>query len=263
MARVNNLTDFLNDVATAIKQKLGDNTPIPASQFDTKIGEIETGGNYQNKSITIATNGNYTLLPDTGFDAMDQVVISVNVPSQQPNLQTKSIVENGTYTPDEGYDGFSQVNVNVSYNCYYFNTIADAQAFTGYNVEDYAIILDRQVSIFSKAYNDYSKLGYVDSFTLPRQVNINYSYYTSSFFSSVGFEVQADSNTIIVKRGSKNRNGVYSFYFEVTYTSNDGLTYTFSDVHVYYQNKYDYTYTDLGYKPLGNFFLSSSARSIN
>lgn len=40
MARVNNLTNFLNDVATAIKQKLGDNTPIPASQFDTKIGEI-------------------------------------------------------------------------------------------------------------------------------------------------------------------------------------------------------------------------------
>lgn len=80
MARVNNLTNFLNDVAAAIKQKLGDNTPIPASQFDTKIGEIETGGNYQTKSISITTNGNYTQLPDTGYDAMDQVVISVNVP---------------------------------------------------------------------------------------------------------------------------------------------------------------------------------------
>ena len=80
MARTNNLTNFLNDVATAIKQKLGDNTPIPASQFDSKIGEIETGGNYQTKSISITTNGNYTQLPDTGYDAMDQVVISVNVP---------------------------------------------------------------------------------------------------------------------------------------------------------------------------------------
>lgn len=298
MARINNLSNFLTDVATAIKNKKGSETPIPAANFDTEITNLPSQGVYQHKTATIAENGTITILPDTGYDAIDQLDITVNiplqqktytftqnttttitpeqgyagfsqvgleinVPSQQPNLQTKSIVENGTYTPDEGYDGFSQVNVNVSYNCYYFNTIADAQAFTGYNVEDYAIILDRQASIFSKAYNDYSKLGYVDSFTLPRQVNINYSYYTSSFFSSVGFEVQADSNTIIVKRGSKNRNGVYSFYFEVTYTSNDGLTYTFSDVHVYYQNKYDYTYTDLGYKPLGNFFLSSSARSIN
>lgn len=81
MARTNNLTNFLNDVATAIKQKLGDNTPIPASQFDAKIGEIETGGNYQTKSISITTNGNYTQLPDTGYDAMDQVSITVNVPT--------------------------------------------------------------------------------------------------------------------------------------------------------------------------------------
>lgn len=30
-----------------------------------------------------------------------------------PNLQEKSITENGTYTPDAGYDGFSGVTVNV------------------------------------------------------------------------------------------------------------------------------------------------------
>lgn len=84
MARVNNLTNFLTDVASAIKTKLGDNTSIPAAEFDSKIMEIETAGNYQNKSITITTNGNYNLLPDTGFDAMDQVGISVNVPSDTP-----------------------------------------------------------------------------------------------------------------------------------------------------------------------------------
>ena len=42
MARTNNLTNFLTDVATAIKTKTGDNTPIPASQFDTKILEGST-----------------------------------------------------------------------------------------------------------------------------------------------------------------------------------------------------------------------------
>ena len=113
MARTNNLTNFLIDVSSAIKQKTGDNTPIPASEFDTEILSIETGGNYQSKTLNITQNGNYNLLPDTGYDAMDQVAISVDVPTEEPVLQTKSIIENGTYTPDEGYDGFSQVDVNV------------------------------------------------------------------------------------------------------------------------------------------------------
>ena len=43
MARTNNLTNFLTDVATAIKTKTGDSTAIPASQFDTKIADINTG----------------------------------------------------------------------------------------------------------------------------------------------------------------------------------------------------------------------------
>ena len=43
MARTNNLTNFLTDVATAIKTKTGDSSLIPASQFDTKIANITTG----------------------------------------------------------------------------------------------------------------------------------------------------------------------------------------------------------------------------
>lgn len=43
MARTNNLTNFLTDVATAIKTKTGESAAIPASQFDTKIAGITTG----------------------------------------------------------------------------------------------------------------------------------------------------------------------------------------------------------------------------
>ena len=43
MARTNNLTNFLTDVATSIKTKTGDSSLIPASQFDTKIANITTG----------------------------------------------------------------------------------------------------------------------------------------------------------------------------------------------------------------------------
>lgn len=40
MARTDSLTNFLSDVSTSIKNKLGDNTPIQANQFDTKISNI-------------------------------------------------------------------------------------------------------------------------------------------------------------------------------------------------------------------------------
>ena len=79
MARTNDLVNFLNDVASAIKQKTGDSTPIPASDFDTEILSIETHGNYQTKTITITSNGNYVLSPDNGYDAINQIIINVNV----------------------------------------------------------------------------------------------------------------------------------------------------------------------------------------
>lgn len=44
MARTDNLTNFLTDVATAIKTKKGDSTPIPASNFDTEITNLPSGG---------------------------------------------------------------------------------------------------------------------------------------------------------------------------------------------------------------------------
>lgn len=44
MARVDNLTNFLTDVASAIKTKKGDNTDILASNFDTEIANLPSGG---------------------------------------------------------------------------------------------------------------------------------------------------------------------------------------------------------------------------
>ena len=81
MARTNNLTNFLTDVSAAIKQKTGDNTPIPAANFDTEILSIDTPGSYQEKEVTIVQNGNYNLLPDSGYDALSNVRLEVIVES--------------------------------------------------------------------------------------------------------------------------------------------------------------------------------------
>lgn len=44
MARIDNLTNYLTDVASAIKTKKGDSTPILASNFDTEIANLPSGG---------------------------------------------------------------------------------------------------------------------------------------------------------------------------------------------------------------------------
>ena len=44
MARTDTLTNFLTDVAAAIKAKKGDDTAIPAANFDTEIANLSSGG---------------------------------------------------------------------------------------------------------------------------------------------------------------------------------------------------------------------------
>ena len=45
MARTDTLINFLTDVAAAIKTKKGDDTLIPAANFDTEITNLPSGGN--------------------------------------------------------------------------------------------------------------------------------------------------------------------------------------------------------------------------
>lgn len=82
MADISNLSNYLKDVADAIREKKGTEDQIPAANFDSEILTIPAQGSYQEKEITLIENGNFNLLPDTGYDAMDRVAISVNVPSE-------------------------------------------------------------------------------------------------------------------------------------------------------------------------------------
>ena len=53
MARTNNLTDFLSDVADAIRTKKGTSETILASDFDTEIENLPSGGGkYAPRAIT-------------------------------------------------------------------------------------------------------------------------------------------------------------------------------------------------------------------
>lgn len=78
----------------------------------------------ENKSIDIVSNGEYTVTPTDGFDALESVKISVDVPNEgNCNLEDKIIapqtneVDGYGYIyirPNEGYDGMIEVALHTS-----------------------------------------------------------------------------------------------------------------------------------------------------
>ena len=115
MARTNNLTNFLTDVAGAIKEKKGSEVNIPAANFDTEIRNLPSQGTYEEKTINVTQNGTQTITPSQGYDAIDELTINTNV---QPSLQSKSysFTQNTTttLTPEQDYDGFSSIGLEIN-----------------------------------------------------------------------------------------------------------------------------------------------------
>lgn len=121
--------------------------------------EVDVQPDLETKTVT--SNGTYT--PSSGYDGFSEFTVNVPAPTYGtlevgqngtyfpvgvdafnrvdvdvvPNLEVKSITENGTYTPSQGYDGFQSVEVNVpslSIDYYKNNTLVydsnNTQTFT-------------------------------------------------------------------------------------------------------------------------------------
>lgn len=253
MARINNLTNFLNDVATAIKTKLGDNTPIPASQFDTKIGEIETGGTYQSKTINVTTNGSQTITPDTGYDALSSVLINVqvpipslqtknyeftqnthivlspeqgydgfssidltiNVPGSQPVLETKNITQNGTYTPSQGYDGIGQAIVNVKSPIKLYSSKQEMMADINEPENEYGVVYYSNIINVTPSI-EISELSILNTVELDTAVTSRINCRSTDRHLSITITSSSCSITYYGEETSA----------RVSYTSSDGITYT-------------------------------------
>lgn len=222
MARTSNLTDFLTDVSSAIKQKTGDSAPIPASEFDTEILSIETAGNYQSKTLNITQNGNYNLLPDQEFDAISNVNISVSV---SPVLQNKTITENGSYTADQNYDGLGTVIVNVPQTgdvpVKLFETQEAMQADPDAKEGDLAVVYRSEIqnaTVDSK----FQKATFPETVVLDTAITDYVEVRYRAVDNSVMFDCwgQLDSNMFMMDCYTE------SGSIRIVYESSDSITYT-------------------------------------
>lgn len=93
----------LTDIANAIRGKLSGETQYKPEQMASAIQSIDTSGIHPTGAKQITANGTH--------DVTEYASANVLV---QPNLQSKTVTQNGTVTPDQGYDGLSSVVVNVS-----------------------------------------------------------------------------------------------------------------------------------------------------
>lgn len=93
MARTDTLINFLTDVAAAIKAKKGDNTAIPAANFDTEIANLPSGSGDNtilisliNRSVTsIEIPEGMTIIGDSAFNSCTSLT-SIAIPNSVTSI---------------------------------------------------------------------------------------------------------------------------------------------------------------------------------
>ena len=151
--------------------------------------DVQGGGCVASEeSKTYTANGTYTITPTSG-DCISKATVTVNVPSEEPVLQIKSIdiAENGSYSlaPDAGVDGLSNVNINVDVPSAPYVVPDDmsfsSSRFTTFPVEG----LDfSQKTNFAECWYGCSNLREFPALDLSKGVNFNSTWYGCSYLTT-------------------------------------------------------------------------------
>ena len=151
--------------------------------------DVQGGGCVASEeSKTYTMNGTYTITPTSG-DCISKATVTVNVPSEEPVLQQKSIdiAENGSYSlaPDAGVDGLSNVNITVDVPSAPYVVPNDMSfsnsRFTTFPTEG----LDfSQKTNFTKCWYGCSNLREFPALDLSKGVNFNSTWYGCSYLTT-------------------------------------------------------------------------------
>ena len=102
MADTTSLSQFLTDVADAIRTKTGSSDAIAAASFDTEITNIPTTSvNNQDKSVTTSTEAQ-TITADDGYTGLGTVSVSAVDATIDSNIVAANIVSGVTILGVEG-----------------------------------------------------------------------------------------------------------------------------------------------------------------
>jgi hypothetical protein len=136
MAKTNNLTDFLTDLADGIRSKKGTSIAINPQDFRSEIESIETGTDTSDATATedkvflnetfyaggAKKTGTFTIASE--ISSQDGLISAIKTALQgkasgggttpaEPIIEPLEVTENGTYTAPIGVDGYSPVAVNI------------------------------------------------------------------------------------------------------------------------------------------------------
>lgn len=91
--------------------------PVTKNTTSRALETLSAGCNLQEKSVEYTQNKEYEVIPDSGYDGLSKVNVSVDVvvPTVQ-NTKTVEITSNGetTIKPDSDYDVLEEVKVNTN-----------------------------------------------------------------------------------------------------------------------------------------------------
>ena len=129
MARIDTLINFLTDVAAAIKAKKGDDTAIPAANFDTEIANLPSGDD----SMLISL--------------IDRTATSIEIPEGTTSIGVYAFANCSSLASIIIPDGVTSIGENAFYACTSLTSVTIGNSVT---------------SIGSCAFEDCTKLTEID-----------------------------------------------------------------------------------------------------
>lgn len=247
MARIDNLTNYLTDVAAAIKTKKGSQVNIPAANFDIEISNLPSGGTYQTKSITVSTNTTTIVTPDTGYDAITQMTITTSVPTgQMKEYASETAMNNDIANIQEGEvvkvsssanaDTETDNSIHFSnFNSDYTSSSESSVTFSGFepnflnDENDFILLRCDSTSQFYAFYYNSSLVKPVvmyvshESKYLVRFFDISTTNYTDNGYGATGSNYKTNIHKETIHVTANYVNGYVSSY---TYDSSDSPVYT-------------------------------------